>query len=472
VKSWLNFAACVTVATAAFSTPSALASDQEALPQAAAPDSAVCLSDEGGAARFRAGDRITLTEYERIDPDPGDRTPTKDAYPSYRLRAEVSGDFDVAEDGTISVPILGQFKAAGRSVEELRDAIGGAFESILGHVGLITIAIAEHQPIYVDGVIKNPGAYKYTPGLTVRHAVSVAGGFENVKFESHQILMETMQEAGTGEQAKNTLERLLARDAVLHAELASTPVSTPQVLGDLAGESGAKELIAAQISERQTVLETNAVLQKQQAELIDNANQILDARTSQVKLVDAAIEQRGGRLQALKSLMAKGAVGEPVYQSALAEYLDTLARKQDAIAAIQQTRGQLSDAQAILAKLKLDARFVLQHEISDLELQIGLQSIIYRSHVATINLIEADPNGTPGAPPLAYDLVRRMGGRVATYRVEGNCLLQPGDLVRAYIESGKEPQYVARNPPERQQPENRDGKMSERVDARASGRDD
>jgi hypothetical protein len=65
-----------------------------------------------------------------------------------------------------------------------------------------------------------------------------------------------------------------------------------------------------------------------------------------------------------------------------------------------------------------------------------------------------------------------MGGRVATYRVEGNCLLQPGDLVRAYIESGKEPQYIARNPPERQQLENRDGKMSERVDARASGRDD
>src|SRR5205814_7689076 len=155
-----------------------------------------------------------------------------------------------------------------KTCDESRDAIARVFESTLGHVGVITIAIAEHRPIYIDGVVKNPGAYKYTPGLTALHVVSLAGGYENIKLESHQVLLSTMQEAQTGEQAKASLQRLLAREAVLRAELDSTPPSAPPALLDLVGESRAKELIAEQVGERKIVTETNTVQQQQQAQLI------------------------------------------------------------------------------------------------------------------------------------------------------------------------------------------------------------
>src|SRR5208337_1119185 len=74
----------------------------------------------------------------------------------------------------------------------------------------------------------------------------------------------------------------------------------------------------------------------------------------------------------------------------------------------------------------------LQHEISDLELQIAQQSVVYRSHVAAVSIIDSDPNSSPGALPLAYDVVRRVGGQAETYHVKPSCLLQPGDLVRVY----------------------------------------
>ena len=311
MKNWLKIAAGF-AAAAAFPIHSAPAGDQRA-----SPDTAVCSIEDASVARFRAGDRITLTQYERIEPNPNDRLPVAaTAYPSYRLRAEVSGDFSVAEDGTISIPILGQFDAAGKSVQELRDAIGRSFGSTLGHVGIITIAIAEHQPVYVDGAIKNPGAYKYTPGLTALHAVSLAGGYEDIKLESHAILLQTMQEANTGEQAKQTLERLLARDAVLRADLESKPVSAPQALLDLVGETRANALIAAQASERKTLDETNAVQQEQQARLMDSAQQALDVRQSQVRFMDTALAERGARINTAHPRVGQRAQQEPGEQHA------------------------------------------------------------------------------------------------------------------------------------------------------------
>jgi protein involved in polysaccharide export with SLBB domain len=431
MKAWLTISLYM-AAGAVFPIGSALANEREATAYGAPPSSAVCSLEDANGGRFRAGDRISLTEYERLDPDPNDRLPAKSIYPSYRLRAEVSGDFDIAEDGTISVPILGRFIAAGKTVEELRDAVASAFEATLGHVGVITIAIAEHQPIYVDGVVKNPGAYKFTPGLTALHAVSLSGGYEDIKLESHQVLLSTLQEAETGEQAKASLQRLLAREAVLRAELDTTVPSPPPALLDLVGDGRAKELLAEQVAERKTVIETNAIEQERQLELIDSARQLLDTRINQVKVIDAAIEERGDRVKKLKVMMTKGVSSQDFYQIAQAEYLDTLARKQDVAAGIQQGQAQLNDAQMTLAKLKLDAKFALQHEISDLELQIAQQAIVYRSHVTSANIIDADPNVSPGARQLAYELVRRTGSRVATYRVDGACLLEPGDLVRVF----------------------------------------
>lgn len=421
----------VSILLAAFTSLASFASGQgRGLAEGLASASAMCLPEDPKAAAFRPGDRITITQYERIDPDPNDRMPSnKTPYPSFRLRAEVSGDFDVAEDGTISIPIFGQFQASAKSVEELRDAIARSFEATLGHVGVVTIAVAEHQPIYVDGVVKSPGAYKYTPGLTAMHAVSLAGGYQDLKLDSLQF----MQETNTGEQAKQSLARLLVRQAVLKAELNGTGVLTPPVLQDLVDESRAREMIAAQVAERKTVLEATASQEKAETELIESAKRALSARKTQIGTLDSAIEARDERLKNLDVMKSKGLTSDFMYESAQAEYMDTLSRRQDADVGIQQSEDQLNNAQSVLKKIELDARFALQHEIADLDLQVSQQSIIYRSHLATVSAVNADPSLSPSSPPLVYELVRRTAaGSVGTFQIKGTCLLQPGDLVRVY----------------------------------------
>ncbi len=42
----------------------------------------------------------------------------------------------------------------------------------------VTVSIDEYRNFYVNGMVEKPGGYPYSPGLTVRRAISIAGGFK------------------------------------------------------------------------------------------------------------------------------------------------------------------------------------------------------------------------------------------------------------------------------------------------------
>lgn len=42
----------------------------------------------------------------------------------------------------------------------------------------VTIAIEEYRNFFVNGMVEKPGGYPFSPGLTVRKAISIAGGFK------------------------------------------------------------------------------------------------------------------------------------------------------------------------------------------------------------------------------------------------------------------------------------------------------
>ncbi len=158
-------------------------------------------------------------------------------------------------------------------------------------------------------------------------------------------------------------------------------------------------------------------LLQQQSRRIEAARQALDLRKNQIETVDAAVEHRATRLKDLDVMLQRGSVNSPYYEPTQADYLETLSRKQEIEFAIQQSQTQIDDAQSNLAKLKLDARFALQHELSGLALQIAQQTIAYQSHLASLNVIDAYPNIPPAH--LDYEVVRRSSARVATYHVMG-----------------------------------------------------
>ncbi len=55
----------------------------------------------------------------------------------------------------------------------------------------IMLTIAEYRPIYVDGDVTKPGSQPYRPGMTVRQAVSLAGGYEIMRFRMNNPFLES-----------------------------------------------------------------------------------------------------------------------------------------------------------------------------------------------------------------------------------------------------------------------------------------
>src|SRR5438105_1039290 len=109
---------------------------------------------------------------------------------SYRLGAgdvitvQVLGEEDLKRErirlsdaATISYPILGEIRLAGKTVSELEQVIREGLKGRYLVNPQVTVTINEYRNFFINGQVERPGGYPYIPGLNVRKAVSLAGGF-------------------------------------------------------------------------------------------------------------------------------------------------------------------------------------------------------------------------------------------------------------------------------------------------------
>ena len=88
-------------------------------------------------------------------------------------REELSGQFQVNEEGTIQYPLLGEINLDNLSVAEVRDSIRA------GLAQLFTTPFVTITPLFriaVLGEVRNPGLYTVDPTLSVLDIVALAGG--------------------------------------------------------------------------------------------------------------------------------------------------------------------------------------------------------------------------------------------------------------------------------------------------------
>jgi len=99
------------------------------------------------------------------------------------IRVHVFGEDDLNMEvrldatGVINYPFLGKVRVAGLTVDEFQNRLIRGLKNGYLVSPQVNVSIVEHRPFFIDGEVKNPGGYPYVPGLTVRKAVSLAGGF-------------------------------------------------------------------------------------------------------------------------------------------------------------------------------------------------------------------------------------------------------------------------------------------------------
>jgi len=84
----------------------------------------------------------------------------------------------LSDAATISYPILGEIKLFGKTVAELEALIRDGLKGRYLVNPQVTVTINEYRNFFINGQVEKPGGYPFIPGLTVRKAVSLAGGFK------------------------------------------------------------------------------------------------------------------------------------------------------------------------------------------------------------------------------------------------------------------------------------------------------
>ena len=95
-------------------------------------------------------------------------------------QADLDRKLRVTQNGTISLPLIGNVKVGGLTVSEAQDAISTKLKDFVINPQ-VTIFINDYgnKKVFVLGQVRTPGSYELPPEskLTVLEAVSLAGGF-------------------------------------------------------------------------------------------------------------------------------------------------------------------------------------------------------------------------------------------------------------------------------------------------------
>ena len=84
----------------------------------------------------------------------------------------------LSDAGTVSFPVLGEIRVRGMTVGALEEHITTGLKGRYLLDPKVTVSIEEYRNFFVNGMVEKPGGYPFVPGLTVRKAISIAGGFK------------------------------------------------------------------------------------------------------------------------------------------------------------------------------------------------------------------------------------------------------------------------------------------------------
>ena len=356
-------------------------------------------------------------------------------FPRYE---QLSGDYRVGADGTMSIPGLGRINVTSLTIADLRRELAELVLKAGGGETDTSIEIAEYRPIYVTGFVRNPGSYPWKPGMAVLHAETLSGGLLRPA--------GSVSELGLGNEvvrqrkAKTDLSRDLAALARLEAEQKSASIiEVPPRLVDLVGAAEAADLINSQSSAlraRQSSVESQTASLEYGLKL---TRLEIEGLTKQLDRLKEHLVERRGVVTEIANLLDKKLVTRSRLLEEESKVSDLEEKEANLSVGIVRANGILLASQRDLDNLHRDQRSNLDGEIFKLErdtaqLEIDLEG----ANTAKKQLLQVSGNTNPdNAPKVRYELFRSADHQSKTVPADRFTALRPGDVV-VVIAAGNE----------------------------------
>ncbi len=151
---------------------------------------------EAPAYRLGSGDKVRVTVFNEPD---------------------LSGDFEVNDQGALGLPLIGQVPVTGKTMSEVQALITEKYGVNYLVNPRVSVEVLNYRPFFILGEVKSPGSYPYVSGMTVINAVALAGGYTGRADHGH-IVIKRAADAAAGEQPVSEDSPLLPGDVIRVAE--------------------------------------------------------------------------------------------------------------------------------------------------------------------------------------------------------------------------------------------------------------
>ncbi|WDR03027.1 polysaccharide export protein [Devosia algicola] len=99
------------------------------------------------------------------------------------VRVTVYGDADLTDtyriddSGAVAFPLVGPVIVRGQTTKVAASRIAQALSNGYMRNPNVAVEVAEYRPFFIQGAVSNAGQFSYIYGMTIRAAISTAGGF-------------------------------------------------------------------------------------------------------------------------------------------------------------------------------------------------------------------------------------------------------------------------------------------------------
>ena len=355
----------------------------------------------------------------------------------FRDWSPINGDYAVGPSGTLSIPLIGEIEAEGRTTAEIGAQISDRLQEKLGLSDRpeAALEVAEFRPIYVSGDIQNPGAFPFAPGLTVVKTVSLAGGVRRATDQNLRVERDFLQAEGGRDVLSSEYRRLLARKARFEAELAGeTEIKEPELLADYADG-------AALIADEKAILLADEQRLRRQLKSLADLKGLLESEIASLaekkKAWIGQLERERKELTDISSLANRGLVVNTRVSDMQRSVNDiesrlldldvaSLRAKQDVSKADQDSSSLRSDR---TAKLAADLQQV-DGDLESVRLKLETQEALMREAVS----LEPLTKSSEEEPQIVYTISRVVDGKTIKYSAREDTTVHPGDVVDMRVE--------------------------------------
>ncbi|ANG61178.1 capsular biosynthesis protein [Marinobacterium aestuarii] len=95
----------------------------------------------------------------------------------------------LTDAGSFSYPFLGEVRALGKTAADIERLIIAGLSGDYLIDPRVSVSILEYREFFVNGEVKSPGGYPFKPGLTLRKAIALAGGFTERASDSKMMII-------------------------------------------------------------------------------------------------------------------------------------------------------------------------------------------------------------------------------------------------------------------------------------------